>query len=293
MPRPLRFAKYHGLGNDFLVVDLRQEEIRVDPQLAMRLCDRRRGVGADGVLSVLPPKNGGAELRMEVHNADGSVPETCGNGLRCVSSFAAHRLEGFGRELVIETVAGLVTARILDGDARVSTVRVSMGRPRIEASEIPTAAPLPTSGLVSDEPLEVEGRTLRVTAVSMGNPHAVVFEGATPEEAQVFGPKVATHPAFPEGANAGFARLREGEIELVVWERGAGLTQACGTGACAAVVAARLTGRLESPMVRVHLPGGPLAIEVADDLSEVWLTGEARHVYDGELDLSEFDGRSG
>lgn len=292
MPQATAFSKYHGLGNDFLIVDRRAGGIPMDADLARRLCDRHTGVGADGVLSILDPTLEGADLQMTVHNADGSVPETCGNGIRCFTWHVLLRVpELVGRRtLKVQTGAGVGEASLVDVRGEVAFVRVDMGRPRLEAAEVPVAAPLPGQGRVVDAPLTVDGRALQITAVSMGNPHAVIFEGASPDDAAILGPKVETHPAFPEGANAGFARAAgPSEIDLVVWERGVGITRACGSGACAAAVAGVITGRMaQQGPIRVNLPGGPLDIEVAADLGRVHMTGPAAHVFEGSLDLARF-----
>lgn len=286
------FSKYHGLGNDFLIVDRRSGGPPMDRATAVRLCDRHRGVGADGVLSVLPPTAPGAELRMHIHNADGSEPETCGNGIRCFAFWAARQLPEVAARgvLAVETGAGVARAELVAVDDAVGEVRVSMGRPRLEAGEIALAAPLPRAGRVVDAPLEALGRRLSLTAVSMGNPHAVLFDGPGADEAAEVGPALEHHPAFPEGVNVGFARVRgPGALDLTVWERGCGITEACGSGACAAAVAGVVTGRLEAGReVEVRLPGGVLRVEVAPDLSDVLMTGPAEWVYDGELDLARF-----
>jgi diaminopimelate epimerase len=293
VPRATAFSKYHGLGNDFLIVDRRAGEPPMDAGLARRLCDRHRGVGADGVLSILEPTAEGADVRMEVHNADGTIPETCGNGIRCFTWHVLLRLpELVGRRsLAVETGAGVGEAVLVEVHGVVASVRVDMGRPHLDAADVPTAAPLPTAGPVVDVPLEIEGRTLSVTAVSMGNPHAVIFEGASPEDAASLGPRVEKHPAFPDGANAGFARQRgDAELDLVVWERGVGITQACGSGACAAAVAAVRSKRMSPGTIRVNLPGGPLDIEVPADFDRVHMTGPAAHVFEGSVDLDLFLG---
>lgn len=289
----VRFSKYHGLGNDFLLLDLREAAEPPSAELVRRLCDRHLGIGADGILAIHRPSCTGAHLKMVVHNADGSVPETCGNGIRCVAFHAVRSLPDFAeqRTLRVETDAGTVEAEILARGDFEGSVRVAMGRPHLEAAKIPVASPLPGSETVVSQPLEVDGRRLRLTALSFGNPHAVIFEGASAEEAARLGPSIERHPAFPEGVNVGFARVEDGQvIHLTVWERGAGLTRACGSGACAAAVAGVLEGRVDAERpIKVHLPGGELQIDVRPDLSLVSMAGPARFVFEGTVDLAALE----
>jgi diaminopimelate epimerase len=259
----LRFAKYHGLGNDFVVV----EGPLMGAERARRLCDRHRGIGADGVLTVLPARSGGAAY-MHIHNSDGSVARMCGNGIRCVARWLAER-RGLDGSLVIETDAGPRRCTVHRGSGgEVEAVSVEMGPARVEG----------------EQEFTVGGERLRAVRVSMGNPHAVFFGEATAERASALGP--AIEAAVPGGVNAGFAALGAGSIDLVVWERGAGLTEACGTGACAAAVAAVSGGRLPAGApIEVRLPGGPLAVLVGEDLARVTMRGPAERVFDGETDL--------
>ncbi|MBI5068385.1 MAG: diaminopimelate epimerase [Deltaproteobacteria bacterium] len=262
-PVPLRFAKYHGLGNDFVVV----EGPLMDAGRARRLCDRRRGIGADGVLTVLPPRAGGAAY-MHIYNSDGSVAAMCGNGVRCVARWLAER-RGLWGELTIETDAGPRRCTVhRDADGSFESVSVEMGPARLEG---------PQDFTVGEELLH----SLRV---NMGNPHAVFFDAATRQRAESVGPTVEA--SVPGGVNAGFASPRDGGLDLVVWERGAGLTDACGTGACAAAVAAVSTGQLPAGRpLEVRLPGGPLSITVSPDLARVAMRGPAARVFEGETDL--------
>jgi len=272
-----RFAKYQGLGNDFLVVE-QAGFPPVSGALARQLCCRHFGIGADGVL--LTGSEQGRPF-MRVVNADGSTPEMCGNGLRCVALYLVER--ELMRELAFEvaTDAGPHHVRV-SRSAAGAIVEVSMRPPSLVASEVLRDG----SGRSVDQPFAVEGRELRLTAVSMGNPHVVSFDDLRGQE-QWLGPRIEKDPRFKSGANVGFARLRgENELDLVVWERGVGFTLACGTGACAAAVAAVETGRVArgAPVV-VHLPGGPLTIRVAADGEPISMTGPAAHVFDGELEL--------
>ena len=261
---PLSFVKYHGLGNDFIVVD----GPLMDPDRARRLCDRRRGIGGDGVLTVLPPTTAGAAATMHIYNSDGSVAAMCGNGVRCVARHLAET-RGLSGELVIDTDSGPKRCAVHRDAAGVpSTVSVEMGPARVEG----------------EEELRVEGETLRAVRVSMGNPHAVLFDMPTRQRASAIGP--AIERAVPGGVNVGFARPGPGGIDLVVWERGAGLTDACGTGACAAAVASLRAGAVRAGTpVEVRLPGGALEITVGEDLTRVTMRGPAERVFEGETDL--------
>ncbi len=296
MTVPVRLSKYHGLGNDFVVVDLRAGEppgpSLQDPAVARLVCDRHFGVGADGVLAVLPPKSAGADATMRVINSDGSEAEMCGNGLRCFVKFLAERDPALAGKaaLTIDTGFGPLTCDIARTGAVVESISVEMGRPRLTRREIPMIGP-PDEGCVA-APLDIAGRQLAVTAVSTGNPHAVSFVDQTGPQlmalARSIGPAIETHEWFPKKANVELAHVHGPErIELVVWERGCGITLACGTGACATVVAACLRGFASAGSdVAVTLPGGTLSIRVAPDLSGVRMTGPARHVFDLELDLA-------
>ncbi len=278
----MRFAKYQGLGNDFLVVDLRTADattatLAQDPETVRALCDRQFGVGGDGVLAILPPVTAAAQARMRVLNADGSEAEMCGNGIRCVALELYHRGGVRTPRMVIDTGAGALACGI-DGD----TVTVAMGKPRLSRGDIPMTGP--ANERCVDQKLD--GTDLAITAVSMGNPHAVAFVATRDDAyrlATAIGPEVERHAWFPRRTPAEFAFVRDRrEIDLVVWERGCGITLACGTGACATAVAAITTGRCDaSGEIRVNLPGGTLAITVGD---EVMMRGPAARVFDGELD---------
>jgi diaminopimelate epimerase len=286
----MRFAKYHGLGNDFLVVDLRtlggEDAVAAqDPAVVRALCDRQFGVGGDGVLAVLPGGSG-ADARMRVLNADGSEAEMCGNGIRCVAKELYDRGGVKKDRIAIDTGAGRLVCAIDAKGGVAQSVVVEMGAPRLTYAEIPMTGP--ASERCIEQPLEIAGHPTRsFTAVSMGNPHAVTFvgKGEPRQLATTVGPLVENHARFPRRTNAEFAHvISPREIELVVWERGSGLTLACGTGACATVVAAILTGRAqEGTEVAVHLPGGTLWITVEPGLANVRMRGPALHVFDGEL----------
>jgi diaminopimelate epimerase len=260
----LRFAKYHGLGNDFVLV----EGPLVGPERARRICDRRLGIGADGVVTILPPRTAGAAATMHVYNSDGSVAEMCGNAIRCVARHLAER-RGLAGLIRIDTDAGTKECTLHRGEGdEVAAVSVEMGPARLEG----------------EQDFRVGAETLHATRVSMGNPHAVFFDVPTRERALEVGP--AIERAVAGGVNVGFARPGPAGIDLVVWERGAGLTDACGTGACAAAVASVRAGaaRPGAP-IEVRLPGGVLEITVAPDLARVTMRGAATRVFEGEADL--------
>jgi diaminopimelate epimerase len=261
---PLRFTKYHGLGNDFLVVD----GPLMSASRAVRLCDRHRGIGADGVLTVLPPRSPGAVATMHIFNADGSVATMCGNGIRCVARHIAdlYRISG---DLTIDTAAGPRACTVHRGAGGVvDAVSVEMGPARIEGEQVFT---------VGDE-------KLRAVRVDLGNPHAVLFDEPSRERAGHVGPAIERQ--VPGGVNVGFARAGPGGVDLVVWERGCGLTDACGTGACAAAVASVRAGASPAGLpVEVVLPGGPLTITVSADLGRVTMRGPAERVFSGETEL--------
>lgn len=267
----------HGLGNDFVLVNGFREKIEGDMgELARRICDRRFGVGSDGLIFLLPSDV--ADIKMRMFNPDGSEAEMCGNGIRCLARLAYE--EGLVQRTVIrvETLAGIVVPElILEGD-KVSRVRVDMGEPKLLRSEIPM---LGEGEKALETPLEVEGEIWEATCLSMGNPHCVIFVPRI-EEAPVskLGPKLEHHPLFPQRTNVEFIQIQNPrEIKMRVWERGAGETLACGSGACAAAVASALTGRTEREVV-VHLPAGDLHIDWAAN-NHVFMSGPATRVFEG------------
>jgi diaminopimelate epimerase len=276
----MKFTKMQGLGNDFIVVDgfRRTLDEAALPELAQRMCDRHFGVGADGLLLALPSDQ--ADFRMRLINADGSEAEHCGNGIRCVARFVYEQGHARRPEITGETVGRINVLQMNAPDGTVETVRVDMGEPEFRRAQIPMTGP-PDSEAV-DAPLEVDGQTLAFTCVSMGNPHAVTFVD-DPERYPVerIGPLVEHHAAFPRRTNTEFIQVvGPHELKMRVWERGAGETLACGTGACAALVAAARTGRAGRRAV-VHLRGGDLQIEWAED-NRVYMTGPAVTVFEGE-----------
>jgi diaminopimelate epimerase len=275
----VRFAKMHGAGNDFVVVDcLDGSPVSDWAAFARRALDRRFGIGGDQLLLVLP--SGQADFFMGIRNADGSTAEMCANGIRAFAKFVRDRGRTAKDEIRVETLAGIVTPRWLGGDR----VEVRMTRPVLEPEKIPTTLRGPTPLL--DVPLDVDGERLRVCALSMGNPHCVVFVD-DPELAPLerLGPRIERHPAFPERVNVEFVAARSrSELVQRTWERGSGETLACGSGACAAAVAAILSDRCDRE-VTVHLRGGDLAIRWPEPSGPVFMTGPAAHVFEGEIDV--------
>ncbi|XP_065019186.1 diaminopimelate epimerase, chloroplastic-like isoform X1 [Musa acuminata AAA Group] len=278
----LHFVKYQGLGNDFILVDNRNSsEPKVTPEQAVKLCDRNIGVGADGVIFVLPGVSD-TDYTMRIFNSDGSEPEMCGNGIRCLARFITelenlHGMQSFR----IHTGAGLIVPEI-QSDGK---VKVDMGQPILHAPDIPTTIPANKDGSVIKAELVVDGISWNVTCVSMGNPHCVTFGSKKCEALHVddikledIGPKFEHHEMFPSRTNTEFVQvISRSHLKMRVWERGAGATLACGTGACAVVVAAVLEGHTERHCI-VELPGGPLEIEWREEDNHVYMTGPAEEL---------------
>lgn len=280
----MRFAKYHGIGNDFVMFADRADRLELTPEMVRKLCDRRFGIGADGVIRVAPGRDGG-KLFMDYINSDGSVGEMCGNGIRCLAVFA--RAEGMtaSTELKVATRAGLKTVTI-NSDGMVT---VDMGAPIFDPAQVPVRW---DASDALHAKIELDSEVLEATCLSMGNPHAVLFvdDPATARVTTV-GPVIERHDAFPNGANVEFVRVDSPKrVTMRVWERGSGETLGCGTGAAAVGVAARLVGGAEEH-VTVVLPGGELDIEWRGSLTEqapVIMTGPVVKAFDGEVDLESY-----
>ncbi len=275
----IQFSKYQGLGNDFILIDNRHAtQPIITPEEAIGMCDRHFGIGANGVIFALPGQEG-TDYTMRIYNSDGSEPEMCGNGIRCLAKFIAD-LEGIGevnKTYKIQTLAGVITPQ-LQGDGK---VRVDMGEPKLMAQEIPTTLAVSGDKVVS-QALEVADKTWLVTCVSMGNPHCITFVSNVDAIAlEQIGFLFENHPVFPQRTNTEFIEVVESDyIKMRVWERGAGITLACGTGACASVVAGVLNGKCDRTCT-VELPGGCLEIEWSETDNRVYMTGEAELVFTG------------
>lgn len=274
----LDFIKIHGLGNDFVLVDGFQQKIpgELGP-LAKRVCHRRFGVGADGLVIMVPSDR--ADFRMRIFNADGSEPEMCGNAIRCVAKYAYRRGRA-GKKMTVETLAGIMSPELIQEGGRVVAVKVDMGRPGLTPESIPMTV---TGEKVVQVPLNVDGERYFVTGVSMGNPHCILFvEDVKSAPVLTLGPKIETHHMFPAKTNVEFVQVvNKKEVNMRVWERGVGETLACGTGASATAVACVLNQKTDQEIV-VHLSGGDLKL-LWDD--HVFMTGPAEEVFEGKFYL--------
>ncbi|ODC04931.1 diaminopimelate epimerase [Terasakiispira papahanaumokuakeensis] len=272
----LHFTKMHGLGNDFMVVDLISQRARFKPEQVKQLADRHFGIGFDQLLLVEAPTEPDADFRYRIYNADGSEVENCGNGARCFARFVRDKKLTIKREIRVQTAGGPLLLHALD-DQRVT---VNMGAPRLQPSEIPFHA----NEKATTYPLIVDGQHYDIGAVSMGNPHAVLaVEAVDQAPVTALGPKIEHHPDFPQGVNVGFLEvISRTEGRLRVFERGSGETLACGTGACAAMVSGVLRNWFDTT-VTLHLRGGTLEIEWAGPGHPVMMTGPAVRVFDGQI----------
>ncbi len=275
----MRFTKMHGLGNDYVFVSLFEETVDDPVALASEVSDRHFGVGSDGLILIGPSEV--ADLGMRIFNADGGEAEMCGNGIRCVAKYAYERGLCRKEEMAIETKAGVLVLKLIIKDGIATGATVNMGPPRVRRSEIPMVGP--DDERVLDEELLVGGTTLKVTCVSMGNPHCIVpVEKLESCDWRSLGPRIERHEAFPERTNAHFVEVvSRGEVRIATWERGSGETLACGTGASAACVAMHLLGRTERGIL-AHLPGGKLRLEWSEADGCVYMTGPAVEVFTGE-----------
>jgi len=274
------FWKYHGLGNDFIVMDATRGGVLVEADHARYLCNRHEGVGADGVLTVLPSEDG--EFRMHIYNSDGSEPGMCGNGIRCFIKYLVDYSLAEGPEGRFVTGRDVVACRAHPGDdGKVDTVTVNMGAAVFERERIPMIG----EGRCIQEEIDAGDLHFTVTALSMGNPHMVLFEEADMSMARKRGQLLESHPLFPEKANVNLTEVKSrSEIDLVVYERGCGITKACGTGACAATAAAAMVDKVDFEReIQVNLPGGSLFVRVQKDFTCVWMRGPAVEVFRGEL----------
>ncbi|MCA0753932.1 diaminopimelate epimerase [Paenibacillus sp. N4] len=276
----MNFTKMHGLGNDFIVFAGERQLPDNAAELAVQLCNRFFGIGADGLVYILPSEI--ADFRMRIINSDGSEAEQCGNAIRCVAKYVYDNGLTDKEEITIETLgAGAQKVQLTVQDGQVATVRVDMGEPILNGLQVPTTI---DAERVIEHPIEVDGREFRFTAVSMGNPHCVIYvEDAVNFDLAAWGPKLETHPLFPRKINVEFVTVNSRtHTDMRVWERGAGPTLACGTGACATVVASVLTGATDRTAT-VSLKGGDLLIEWNEADNHVYMTGPAAVVFRGTL----------
>jgi len=269
----------HGLGNDFILID------EIDPKkydlqaLAIRLCDRHQGIGADGIILILPSEI--ADVKMRIINSDGSEANMCGNGIRCFAKYVYDNQINTAQSFTIETGAGVMIPELIVEDGKVLFVKVNMGAPYLERSAIPMSG---AAGNVINEPLRVAGKDYRITSMLMGVPHTIVFVDQLDQtDIVTIGRQIEKHPAFLKGTNVNFVEvINDHEVKMRTWERGAGSTLACGTGSCATAVACLLNGKTGKE-VTVHLYLGDLLIEWIDGI--VYMTGSANHVFEGEIEI--------
>jgi diaminopimelate epimerase len=276
----MKFTKMHGIGNDYIYVDCLKETLENPEAVARFVSDRHFGIGSDGLVLLLPAQSGAADFRMRMFNADGSEAEMCGNAIRCVGKLLFDKGISAKNPVRVETKAGVKTLWLTVENGSVRLARVDMGAPVLEPAQIPVAA---ASNKIQ---IEVGGKDYDVTCVSMGNPHAVMYmEDIDALEIEKIGPLFENHPVFPKRTNTEFVRVVDrNTLQMRVWERGAGETLACGTGACAALAASVLNGLCERKAA-LKLRGGDLFIEWSAEDNRVYMTGPATTVFEGEIDV--------
>ncbi len=275
----MKFTKMHGCGNDYVYVNLFEEQLENPAEVSIKVSDRHFGIGSDGLITIGPSDV--ADFRMRIYNADGSEAEMCGNGIRCVAKYVYDHKLTDKTEISVESGAGIKYLTLFVENGKVQQVRVDMGEPILEPSQIPVVA---EGDKVIDAPIEVGGKTWNMTCVSMGNPHAVVFVDDTEHfELEKYGPLFENHERFPKRTNTEFVQIiSRTEANMRVWERGSAETWACGTGTCACVMACILNGKTEDKVL-VHLRGGDLTIEYDRESNHVFMTGPATEVFSGEI----------
>ncbi len=275
----MKFTKMEGLGNDYIYVNCFQEKVEQPQKLAIQYSDRHFGIGSDGLILIMPSEV--ADFRMDMYNSDGSQAEMCGNGIRCVGKYVYDYGLTQKTQITVETLAGIKTLNLHVERGKVKLVTVDMGSPILQSSLIPVVSEKPE---VVNEPITVAGTVYQVTCVSMGNPHAVVFVDNVKElPLETIGPKFEHHAWFPRRINTEFVEvLNPHEVNMRVWERGAGETLACGTGACASAVACILNHMTENE-ITLHLVGGDLRVQWDRDKNRIFMTGPATVVFDGEI----------
>ena len=277
----MKFTKMHGCGNDYVYVNLFEEHIDDPAEMSIKVSDRHFGIGSDGLITIEPYDI--ADFRMRIYNADGSEAEMCGNGIRCVAKYVYDHKLTDKTEISVQTGAGVKILKLFVEGDKVEQVTVDMGEPVLAPAEIPIVA---DGDRVVDEPIEVCGKEWRMTCVSMGNPHAVVFvDDVENFELEKYGPHFENHERFPKRTNTEFVHVvSRTEAYMRVWERGSAETWACGTGTCATVMACILNGKTDNKVL-VHLRGGDLTIEYDEKTNHVFMTGPATEVFNGEVVL--------
>lgn len=277
----MNFTKMHGCGNDYVYVNLFEEQIENPAKVSIAVSDRHFGIGSDGLITIGASEI--ADFRMRIYNADGSEAEMCGNGIRCVAKYVYDHKLTDKTEITVETGAGVKTLQLTVEDDKVTLVRVDMGEPILTPDEIPVVA---DGNRVVDEPIVVDDKEWRMTCVSMGNPHAVVFvDDVAHFELEKYGPLFENHVRFPKRTNTEFVQIiSRNEAIMRVWERGSAETWACGTGTCATVMACILNGLTDNDVL-VHLRGGDLRIVYDEKSNHVFMTGPATEVFEGEIQL--------
>ncbi|MHC4423927.1 MAG: diaminopimelate epimerase [Planctomycetota bacterium] len=278
----MKFTKMHGCGNDYVYVNCFEQKVEEPAKLAQVVSDRHKGIGANGLILICPSQV--ADVRMRIFNADGSEAEMCGNGIRCVAKYVYEHGICRKKALSIETGAGILSPDLQVEDGRVVRVRVDMGEPILVPKDIPVELP---GEKIVEEPIEILGQKLLMTCVSMGNPHAVFFcNDVNAIDLEEIGPVIENHKLFPNRINVHFVKVdKPAEFKMRTWERGSGITMACGTGACAVCVAGVVTGRTERKVV-VHLPGGDLDVEWNQADNHIYMTGPAVEVFEGVWPVS-------
>ena len=277
----MKFTKMHGCGNDYVYVNLFEEQIGDPAKVSIAVSDRHFGIGSDGLITIGPSEI--ADFRMRIYNADGSEAEMCGNGIRCVAKYVYDHKLTDKTEITVETGAGVKTLQLTVEDDKVTLVRVDMGEPILTPDEIPVVA---DGDRVVDEPIVVDDKEWRMTCVSMGNPHAVVLvDDVAHFELEKYGPLFENHVRFPKRTNTEFVQIvSRNEAIMRVWERGSAETWACGTGTCATVMACILNGLTDNEVL-VHLRGGDLRIAYDAKSNHIFMTGPATEVFEGEIQL--------
>lgn len=277
----MKFTKMQGIGNDYIYINCFEERIEHPSELSVRLSERHFGIGSDGIILIEPSEI--ADCRMDIYNADGSQAMMCGNGIRCVGKYVYERGIAKKEVLKVDTMSGVKTLRLAVQEGIVTSVTVDMGKPNLKAKEIPVTL---NQEEIIDEPITIDGREYRITCVSMGNPHCVIFvDDVNQAPVENIGPKLEKNSIFPQKANIEFVQiLNKNEINMRVWERGSGETWACGTGSCASVVACAVNQKTEKG-VKVHLKGGDLEVDWDEKTGCVFMKGPAEFVFDGTIKI--------